>query len=73
MSRKEIKSACHLCPPEIIDRLVPWAGSRELACDWYLNYPIAALGGLTPEELVNEGRVQDLVSYLNHIEDGGYA
>ena len=73
MSRKKIKSARHLFPPEIIGRLVPWAGSRESACDWYLNYPIAALGGLTPEELVNEGRVQDLVSYLNHIEDGGYA
>lgn len=73
MSPKIQNSADHHCPPEIFDRLVAWAGSKELAGDWYLNYPIAALGGLTPEQLVSKGRVEDLVSYLKHIDEGGYA
>ena len=58
---------------QILDRIEVWAGSRIQAKKWYCSYPIAALGGLTAEQLVSEGRIEDLVAYLDHIETGGYS
>lgn len=57
----------------IVDRIEAWAGSREAAWTWYRTYPIAALGGGTAASLVAEGRVQEVVDYLAHLEAGGYA
>ncbi|MGP9468729.1 hypothetical protein ACT3RU_17205 [Halomonas sp. TP35] len=57
----------------ILDRVEPWAGSRGAAQAWYQNYPIAALGNLTAAALVSQGRYKDVIVYLAHIEESGYA
>ena len=58
---------------EILQRISPWAGSLSAAWSWYRSYPIASLGGLTAEELVADGRADDVRAYLSHIAQGGYA
>lgn len=58
---------------QIQDRIETWAGSRLQAEAWYRFYSIAALGGMTAEQLINQGRAHDLVAYLDHIEFGGYS
>jgi hypothetical protein len=57
----------------ILEKVEPWAGSREAAQAWYQSYPIAALGNLTAADLVAQGRYQDVTAYLAHTEEGGYA
>lgn len=57
----------------ILEKVEPWVGSQEAAQAWYQNYPIAALGNLTAADLVAQGRYQDVIVYLAHIEEGGYA
>lgn len=58
---------------EILKRIEPWAGSISVAWSWYRTYPIAPLGDLTAEELVSQGRADDVRAYLSHIAEGGYA
>ena len=58
---------------EILKRIEPWAGSTSAAWSWYRTYPIAALGDLTAEELVSQGRADDVRAYLSLIAEGGYA
>lgn len=57
----------------ILERIEPWAGSREAAAEWYRSYPIPPLGGRTAEEVVNSGEAELVFAYLDHIKDGGYA
>ncbi|MGO3277545.1 hypothetical protein [Halomonas sp.] len=57
----------------ILDKVEPWAGSREAAESWYQHYPIAALGNLPAANLVAQGRYKDVIVYLTHIAEGGYA
>ncbi len=57
----------------ILDRVEPWAGSREAAEAWYRAYHIAALGGLTAEHLVADGRAAEVLRYLEHIREGGFS
>lgn len=57
----------------ILEKIEPWAGSRHAAEAWYRNHPIAALGDLTAADLVAQGRADDVLTYLAHIEAGGYA
>ena len=57
----------------ILDKVEPWAGSRGAAQAWCRNYPIAALGNMTAEALVAGGRYKDVIVYLAHLEEGGYA
>lgn len=58
---------------EILKRIEPWAGSISAAWSWYRTYPIAPLGGLTAEELLTQGRANEVREYLSHIAEGGYA
>lgn len=57
----------------ILEKIEPWAGSRDAAQSWYRNHSIAALGNLTAADLVAQGRANDVLTYLAHIEEGGYA
>lgn len=50
----------------------PWAGSRH-AARAYQSHPIAALGNVTAAALVAEGRGEDVLRFLDHIEAGGFA
>ncbi|MGM1054079.1 MAG: hypothetical protein ACQEXO_17080 [Pseudomonadota bacterium] len=72
-----VRSATHL-PPEqqarlIVEEITAWAGSEDAAWTWYHTYPIAALGDRTAHQLVDDGRVGDVLAYLTHTELGGYA
>jgi hypothetical protein len=58
---------------EIIERVTKWAGNEAKALEWYRSQPIPALGGLTPNALVHEGRINELRAYLDHLDAGGFA
>lgn len=57
---------------EILFRLMPWAGSFPQAFAWYRAYSIPSFGDLTSEELVREGHVDAVKSYLTDIAMGAY-
>ncbi|AMD01555.1 hypothetical protein LOKO_02495 [Halomonas chromatireducens] len=57
----------------IVERITPWSGSEGAAWAWYHNYPIAALGGRTPQQLVKDRHADDLLEYLSHADRGGYS
>ncbi|MDN2483428.1 hypothetical protein [Vibrio agarivorans] len=58
---------------EIINRVLPWCGNEYHAYAWYRSEGLPEFGGLTAEQLVKDGRIEDLRLYLNHLSEGGYA
>ncbi len=58
---------------EIINRILPWAGSLPAAFAWYRSQPLPSLGDCTAEELVKQGRAELVRDYLSRIAEGGYA
>ena len=58
---------------EIISRALPWAGSVPQAFAWYRAQPLASFGDRTAEDLVKEGRAEDVKAFLARIAVGGYA
>lgn len=58
---------------EIINRVLPWAGSVPQAFAWYRSQPLPSFGDRTAEELVKEGRAEAVRAYLGRIASGGYA
>ena len=58
---------------KILDQIASWAGSRAAARAWYQSYPIASLGGMTAHQLVTQGLTREVLDYLAHIRQGGYA
>ena len=57
----------------ILDQIEPWAGSRSSAWAWYQTYPISALGGQTAQQLAAQGKAYEVIAYIAHIRQGGYA
>ena len=58
---------------EIINRVLPWAGSVLGAYAWYRSQPLPSFGDMTAEDLVRAGRANDVRTYLSRIAVGGYA
>lgn len=58
---------------EIMNRVLPWAGSLLGAYAWYRSQPLPSFGDMTAEELVLAGRAEDVKRYLGRIAVGGYA
>ena len=58
---------------EIINRILPWAGSVPQAFAWYRAQPLPSFGDRTAEDLVKEGRAEAVKNYLSRIAVGGYA
>lgn len=58
---------------EIINRVLPWAGSVPQAFAWYRAQPLPSFGDQTAEDLVKEGRAEAVKAYLSRIAVGGYA
>jgi hypothetical protein len=58
---------------EIINRVLPWAGSVPQAFAWYRAQPLPSFGDQTAEDLVKQGRAEDVRNYLSRIAVGGYA
>jgi hypothetical protein len=58
---------------DVLNRVLPWAGSVHQAFAWYRAQPIPSFGDLTAEDLVREGRTDELMAYLSRIAAGGSA
>lgn len=58
---------------EIINRVLPWAGSVAQAFAWYRSQPLPSFGDQTAEDLVKDGRAEAVRSYLSRIALGGHA
>jgi len=58
---------------DIINRVTDWAGSVGRAFAWFRSQPLPSFGDKTAEDLVKEGRAQDVRDYLSRIAAGGYA
>ena len=58
---------------EIINRVLPWAGSVPQAFAWYRAQPLPSFGDQTAEDLVKEGRAEAVKAYLARIAVGGFA
>ena len=58
---------------EIINRVLPWAGSLPQAFAWYRAQPLPSFGDRTAEDLVKEGRAEAVKSYLSRVALGGFA
>lgn len=57
----------------IIDRVMEWVGSREVALVWYGTQPIAAFGGRTAADLVISGQAAALRDFLESQDGGAFA
>ncbi len=83
LSRDAVSKAARLRAPatqarlrgmvEVINRVLPWAGSVPQAFAWYRSQPIPAFGDQTAEQLVRQGRADHVLDYLGGIALGGYA
>lgn len=58
---------------EIINHVLPWAGSVPQAFAWYRSQPLPSFGDRTAEELVKDGQAEAVKRYLGRIAVGGYA
>jgi len=58
---------------EIINRVLPWAGSVAQAYAWYRAQPLPSFGDQTPEDLVRQGRAEAVKRHLSRIAVGGFA
>lgn len=58
---------------EIINRVIPWAGSELAAYAWYRSQPLPSFGDATAEELVRQGQGERVRAYLGRIAAGGFA
>lgn len=58
---------------EIINRVIPWAGSELAAYAWYRSQPLPSFGDATAEELVRQGHGERVRAYLGRIAAGGFA
>lgn len=58
---------------EVLRRGALIAASDSALMRWYLGHRIPGFGGLTPRQLVREGRAAALLAHMDRIEKGGYA
>lgn len=58
---------------EIINRVIPWAGSELAAYAWYRSQPLPSFGDATAEELVRQDLGEKVRAYLGRIAAGGFA
>lgn len=58
---------------EILDRITPRFSTREEAYDWYESVPVPGFGDMTAQELVAQGRAEDVAEFLAACDAGVYA
>ena len=58
---------------EILNRVEGQAGSPLAAYAWFRSEPLPGFGGLTPDQLVREGRADHVHAYLDRVMAGGFA
>ncbi len=69
----EMFDALHAIDPEVAERTLDvYDGDRLGAATWLAN-PVMSLGGLTPLQVLAEGRREDVLTVLHQIFYGIYA
>ncbi|HRO12751.1 MAG TPA: DUF2384 domain-containing protein [Amaricoccus sp.] len=58
---------------EILNRVEPRFGSALIAYAWYRSEPLAGFAGLTPMQLVRDGRAADVMDYIDAVDAGVHA
>jgi len=58
---------------EILNRVEAETGSPLAAYAWFRAEPLPGFGGATPDQLVREGKADQVRAYLDRIVSGGYA
>ena len=58
---------------EILNRVEAETGSPIGAYAWFRAEPLPGFGGMTPNQLVRDGRADHVHAYLDRIMAGGYA
>ena len=58
---------------EILNRVEKQTGSLLAAYAWFRSEPMQGFGGMTPDQLVREGKASHVHAYLDRIMAGGYA
>jgi len=58
---------------EILNRVEAQVGSALGAYAWFRSEPLPGFGGMTPDQLVREGKADYVHAYLDQIMAGGYA
>jgi len=58
---------------EILNRLTPRLGSEMVAYAWYRSEPLPGFGGLTAARLVQDGKAEAVMEYIDAVDAGGFA
>ena len=58
---------------EVVNRLTPRFGSALVAYAWYRSEPLPGFGGQTAARLVQDGRAEAVMDYLDAVDAGGFA
>lgn len=58
---------------EILNRAEAETGSPIGAYAWFRSEPLAGFGGMTPGQLVRDGRANHVRAHLDRVMAGGYA
>ena len=58
---------------EIINRVIPWAGSELAAYAWYRSEPLPGFSGQTAMQLVQSNRADDVLTYIDAVDAGIHA
>lgn len=52
---------------EVVRAATEISGDMEKALHWYRNEPLSAFGYKTPEQLLRDGRAEDLIRYIQSL------
>ena len=58
---------------EILHRVASHTGSDLASYAWFRAEPLPGFGGMTPDQLVREGKADDVHAHLDRVMAGGYA
>lgn len=58
---------------EILNRVERVTGSPLAAYAWFRAEPLHGFGGATPDQLLRDGKAEDVHAYLDRIMAGGYS
>ena len=57
---------------EVLNKVQPRFGSALIAYAWYRSEPLAGFDGMTAMQLVREGRVSDVLDYVDAVDSGAH-
>ncbi|SMH57956.1 MbcA/ParS/Xre antitoxin family protein [Mesorhizobium australicum] len=58
---------------EVINKVEPRFGSPLVAYAWYRSQPLPGFSGRTAMQLVREGRVEEVLDYVDAVDAGVYS